>query len=51
KYSYYLIRNSENAISVLGLAKDIKEEGDTLFKQRKVDDALEKYGYARVILA
>ncbi|KAL2897056.1 70 kDa peptidyl-prolyl isomerase [Bienertia sinuspersici] len=46
-----LIRNSENAKSVLGLAKDLKEEGNTLFKQRKVDDALEKYGHTGVILA
>lgn len=45
-----LISNSRNSRGVLNVAKELKDEGTNLFiKQRKIDDALEKYGYAGII--
>ncbi|KNA16058.1 hypothetical protein SOVF_092600 [Spinacia oleracea] len=45
-----LISTSKNPTGVLDLAKDMKEVGNLLYKQGNIEDALEKYGYARVIL-
>ncbi|KNA20772.1 hypothetical protein SOVF_049400 [Spinacia oleracea] len=45
-----LISSSKNPRGVLDLAKDMKEAGNLFFKQGSIEDALEKYGYARVIL-
>ncbi|KAL2923637.1 Brain-specific angiogenesis inhibitor 1-associated protein 2, partial [Bienertia sinuspersici] len=45
-----LISNSSDSKDVLRLSKELKEEGNILFKQRKIEDALENYGYVGVIL-
>ncbi|KNA08443.1 hypothetical protein SOVF_162640, partial [Spinacia oleracea] len=45
-----LISNSKNPKGVLDLARDMKETGNFLFKQGSIEDALEKYGYAGIIL-
>ncbi|KNA17484.1 hypothetical protein SOVF_079340 [Spinacia oleracea] len=45
-----LISNSKNPGGVLDLAREMKEEGSLLFKEGRIGDALEKYGYAGVIL-
>ncbi|KNA11514.1 hypothetical protein SOVF_134560 [Spinacia oleracea] len=45
-----LISKSENLRDVLDLAKDMKEVGNDFFKQESIEDALEKYGYAGIIL-
>ncbi|KAL2934474.1 Peptidyl-prolyl cis-trans isomerase FKBP62 [Bienertia sinuspersici] len=36
---------------VLDLAKEMKEKGNSCFKERKFENALEMYGYAETILA
>lgn len=41
-----LISSSKNSKGVIDVVKEIKKEGNLLFQQRKIDDALEKYGYA-----
>lgn len=46
-----LISDSMEPKKVLEIARDMKEEGNSLFKLGKVDNALEMYGYAEVILA
>ncbi|KAL2905557.1 Protein TANC1 [Bienertia sinuspersici] len=46
-----LISISEDSRRVLNLAQELKEKGNTLFKQGHMDDALEQYGYAQLILA
>ncbi|XP_056690233.1 peptidyl-prolyl cis-trans isomerase FKBP65-like [Spinacia oleracea] len=46
-----LILESEIPREVLDLAKGPKEEGNLLFKSGSIKDALEKYGYAGLILA
>lgn len=51
KFLINLISNLKNSKGVLGLVKDLKEEGNFVFMQRKIDDALEKYGYAGIVLA
>lgn len=45
------ISKSKNASDVIILVEGLKDEGNSLFKQRKFEDALEKYGYAGLILA
>ncbi|XP_021835304.2 70 kDa peptidyl-prolyl isomerase-like [Spinacia oleracea] len=46
-----LIVESESSREVLDLSKGLKEEGNLLFKSGSKEDALEKYGYAGLILA
>lgn len=46
-----LISDSMDSKKVLELAKEMKEKGNSYFKERKFEDALEMYGYAEVILA
>lgn len=41
---------SNDSIGVLELAKEMKEEGNALFKKWNFDDALEKYGFAGLVL-
>ena len=45
-----IISASNNPKGVLDFAKEMKEEGNSLFKKGRFDDALEKYGYAGLIL-
>lgn len=45
-----LLSASNDPKGVLQLAKDMKEEGNVLFKKGNFDDALEKYGYAGIVL-
>ncbi|KAL2903902.1 70 kDa peptidyl-prolyl isomerase [Bienertia sinuspersici] len=46
-----LISTSEDSRRVLDLAQELKEKGNSLLKQGHMDDALEQYGYAQLILA
>lgn len=46
-----LISCSNDSKDVLELVRALKEEGNVLYKQRKFEDALEKYGYAGLVLA
>ncbi|KAL2896583.1 Protein TANC1 [Bienertia sinuspersici] len=46
-----MISSSKEPKMVLGLTKDMKEAGNSLFKKGEVDEALEKYGYAGMIIA
>lgn len=45
-----LLSNSNDPRGVIGLATKMKEEGNILFKEECFEDALEKYGYAGLIL-
>lgn len=45
-----LLSASDDPRGVIGLATEMQEEGNTLFKEGRFDDALERYGYAGVIL-
>ncbi|KMS98792.1 hypothetical protein BVRB_3g068680 [Beta vulgaris subsp. vulgaris] len=46
-----LISCCNDSKDVLELVRVLKEEGNVLYKQRKFEDALEKYGYAELVLA
>ncbi|KAL2902516.1 Protein TANC1 [Bienertia sinuspersici] len=46
-----MISSSKDPKMVLGLARDMKEAGNSLFKKGELDKALEKYGYAGMIIA
>ncbi|KAL2929029.1 Peptidyl-prolyl cis-trans isomerase D [Bienertia sinuspersici] len=45
-----LLSNSLNPKEVLTIVRDVKEEGNAFFRSEKFDDALERYGYAEIIL-
>ncbi|KAL2901763.1 Peptidyl-prolyl cis-trans isomerase FKBP62 [Bienertia sinuspersici] len=45
-----LLSNSMNPKEVLTIVRDMKEEGNSFFRLEKFDDALERYGYAEIIL-
>uniref|UniRef100_A0A803NDE1 Uncharacterized protein n=1 Tax=Chenopodium quinoa TaxID=63459 RepID=A0A803NDE1_CHEQI len=51
KHFINFISNSNTPKDVLNLVKEMKEEGNELYKQRSFDEALEKYGFAGVILS
>ncbi|KAL2944560.1 Peptidyl-prolyl cis-trans isomerase D [Bienertia sinuspersici] len=44
-----LMSQSKNSMSVLGIARSLKEEGNVYFKKGNFEEALEKY-YAGVVL-
>ncbi|KNA21661.1 hypothetical protein SOVF_041290, partial [Spinacia oleracea] len=50
EYFIELISKSGNPRDVLDLVKDMKEVGNEYFKQGSIEEALEKYGYAKIIL-
>ncbi|KAL2929028.1 Peptidyl-prolyl cis-trans isomerase D [Bienertia sinuspersici] len=45
-----LLLNSLNPKEVLTIVRDVKKEGNAFFRSEKFDDALERYGYAKIIL-
>lgn len=45
-----LLSASNDPRGVIEFTKEMKEEGNTLFKEGSFDDALERYGYAGIVL-
>ncbi|KAL2894937.1 70 kDa peptidyl-prolyl isomerase [Bienertia sinuspersici] len=46
-----MIIRSNDPKRVIELAREMKEQGNSLFKKEEFDDAFERYGYAGLILS
>ncbi|KAL2900298.1 Peptidyl-prolyl cis-trans isomerase FKBP62, partial [Bienertia sinuspersici] len=51
QYFGSMTSSSHPSKGILGITSKLKEAGNSLFKKGQLEDALEKYGYAMVILA